>query len=297
MKINSPINPDINLVPFLVCKDHTVSRETFNLLIDKKSDFLITYPQPKEEDLGKYYESEDYISHTDASKSFTDKLYQIAKKYAISKKINLVNKVTSKKSSQIKLLDIGCGTGDFLDACNRRGFIVTGIEPNKNAKKLAIDKIHDLIVKNALSDLDANLKYDVITMWHVLEHVPNLNQYVLKLKSLLQKDGVLIIAVPNFKSYDAKYYKEFWAAYDVPRHLWHFSKKAISDLFGSVDIKVKQILPMRLDSFYVSLLSEKYKNGKMNFIKSFLVGLRSNCYGMFTKEYSSQIYILKNKNN
>jgi len=297
MKINSPINPNFDLVPFLTCKDYTVSRETFNLLKDKKSDFLITYPQPKEKDLVKYYESEDYISHTDASKSYTDKLYQIAKKYAISKKINLINKVTSKKSLPIKVLDIGCGTGDFLYACSRKGFKVSGIEPNKNAKKLANDKLPNLIFKNSVFDLDADLKYDVITMWHVLEHVPNLNQYILKLKSLLKKDGVLIIAVPNFKSYDAKYYKEFWAAYDVPRHLWHFSKKAISDLFGSVDIKVKQILPMRLDSFYVSLLSEKYKIGRTNFIKPFLIGLRSNFYGMFTKEYSSQIYILKNKNN
>ena len=293
MNIKSPINPDINLENFLTCKDYTVSRETFDLLWDKKSDFLITAPQPKIEELSKYYDSEDYISHTDASKSVMDKLYQIAKKYAISNKINLVKKVALTNKSKIKLLDVGCGTGDFLHACNKKGILVTGIEPNEKARKLAINKIPEIKISDSI--FNSTEKFDVITMWHVLEHVPNLEKYIIKLKSLLSEKGVLIIAVPNFKSYDAKHYEEFWAAYDVPRHLWHFSKKAIIDLFSKVDLHLQKILPMRLDSFYVSLLSEKYKTGKSNFITAFFIGFVSNFKGFFTKEYSSHIYILKNK--
>ena len=294
MKIKSPINPNTSLEHFLTCKDYTVSRETFDLLLDKNADFLITHPQPTEKDLSKYYESEDYISHTDASKSVIDKLYQTAKKFTVSNKTNLVKNLTSTKKSKIKLLDIGCGTGDFLYACNNKGFLISGIEPNKKARKLAENKIKDITILDSI--FNATQKFDVITMWHVLEHVTNLDEYLVKLKSLLVEDGVLIIAVPNFKSYDAKYYKEFWAAYDVPRHLWHFSKKAIIDLFTKVDLKVQKVLPMRLDSFYVSLLSEKYKTGKSNFLKAFFIGFVSNFNAFFSKEYSSHIYIIKNKN-
>ena len=132
-------------------------------------------------------------------------------------------------------------------------------------------------------------------MWHVLEHVPDLDFQIQQLKRLLKPNGTVIIAVPNFKSYDAKYYKSFWAAYDVPRHLWHFSKTAIEKLFANRNMKLIKIKPMWFDSFYVALLSEKYKNGKMNFIKGFFIGLISNCSGIVKKEFSSHIYIIKNQ--
>lgn len=172
------------------------------------------------------------------------------------------------------------------------GWETVGVEPSERAKNIAIQKGISFV--NEIGDLQNN-SFDVITMWHVLEHVPNLELQIRELKRLLKPTGTLIVAVPNFKSYDAQHYKTFWAAYDVPIHFWHFSKKAIQSLFEKVDMKLEKVLPMKFDSFYVSLLSEKYKTGKMNYISAFFVGLKSNLKAGSTKEYSSHIYVLKNK--
>ena len=275
------------------CKDYTVSNQKFDLVYNEKMEMYETFPQPKIEDLGAYYESEDYISHTDSKKSLTDKLYQIVKSYTLNNKLKLINSFQTESKN---ILDVGCGTGDFLLKCKNNGWDVTGVEPNKNANDLATSKLFE----STTSKIHQNLfdlkheKFDVITLWHVLEHVPNLEDYILKLKSLLKPDGILIIAVPNFKSYDAYYYKEFWAAFDVPRHLWHFSKKSIELLFSKIQMNVRKTNPMIFDSFYVSLLSEKHKNGQSNFLKAFLIGFLSNIKALRTKEYSSRIYIIKN---
>ncbi|RPD96497.1 class I SAM-dependent methyltransferase [Aureibaculum marinum] len=287
----SPIKNN-NLEPYISCKDYTVSNKIFSISIDKDSGLLITNPQPKEDDLGKYYESEDYISHSDTKKSLVDKLYHWVRNFTIKKKVRLINSFNSDYRS---ILDIGAGTGDFLAACKNDGWSVTGIEPSEKAKEIAYSKLADSKIKiyNDIQDLELK-SYDVITMWHVLEHVPNLCEYVSKLKELLSTNGTLIIAVPNYKSYDANVYQEFWAAYDVPRHLWHFSRKSISQLFEQENLKVEKVLPMMFDSFYVSLLSEKYKRGKSNMLKAFWIGLISNIKAKTTKEYSSLIYIIKN---
>lgn len=278
----------------ITCQDYTVSNEKFELVYNKKLDLLETFPQPKIEDLYKYYESVDYISHTDSKKSVIDKLYQIVKGYTLNKKVKLINSFNTEDKS---VLDVGCGTGDFLLKCKKNGWNVVGVEPNSNAYNLAKTKLSKGRASKIYSDIIVmnTEKFDVITLWHVLEHVPNLSEYILKLKSLLKPNGVLLIAVPNYKSYDASYYKIFWAAFDVPRHLWHFSKKSIQFLFSEQNMAIEKILPMKFDSFYVSLLSEKYKNGKNNFIKAFCIGLLSNLKAMRTKEYSSLIYIIKNK--
>ncbi len=275
------------------CQDYTVSNQIFDLIYNEKMEMYETFPQPKIEDLGAYYESEDYISHTDSKKSLTDKLYQIVKSYTLNNKLKLINSFQTESKN---ILDVGCGTGDFLLKCKNNGWDVTGVEPNKNANDLATSKLFEsttLKIHQNLFDLKQE-KFDVITLWHVLEHVPNLEDYILKLKSLLKPDGILIIAVPNFKSYDAYYYKEFWAAFDVPRHLWHFSKKSIELLFSKIQMNVRKTNPMIFDSFYVSLLSEKHKNGQSNFLKAFLIGFLSNIKALRTKEYSSRIYIIKN---
>lgn len=279
---------------YLKCKDYTVSGEQFQLLYDKEQDMLITHPAPATSDLGKYYESEEYISHTDSKQSFFDKIYQLVKAYTISKKVKMIRGFCDPKESEISILDVGCGTGDFMVACKKSGFQVCGIEPSKKAKEIVTSKIKaDLF--DDLSDLNSQ-KFDVITMWHVLEHIPNLKDYISKLKSLLKPNGTLIIAVPNFKSYDANYYKEFWAAYDVPRHLSHFSKKTISKLFLKEKMEVVKILPMKFDSYYVSLLSEKYKTGSSNFLKAIYIGFISNLKAIQSKEHSSLIYIIKKSN-
>lgn len=280
--------------PFLKCVDHTVSRETFTLLYDKKYDILLTYPKPIDEDLGKYYESENYISHTDSNKSLFDKIYQVVKNHTIKQKVKLINSFNSEKNT---ILDIGCGTGDFLEACSNNQWKVTGVEPNANARKTAVNKTEHSIHSNIEELLIDNTKqYDVITMWHVLEHVPNLSEYIVSLKKLLSPKGTLIIAVPNYKSYDANYYGKFWAAYDVPRHLWHFSQKSIQLIFGESDFKIVKTLPMKFDAYYVGLLSEKYKSGFSNPIKAFYRGFLSNLKAKQNKEYSSLIYVIRNTN-
>lgn len=279
----------LNKKHFLTVKDYSVSQETFDLYHDEILDMLITHPQPSMEDLGKYYESEDYISHTDSKRSLFEKLYHFIKNIALKNKLNLINSLQSNKG---RILDIGAGTGDFLSVAKSNGWQTTGVEPSDRAKTIAINKGVSFVEQT--SELE-NHSFDVISMWHVLEHVPDLDKQIKELKRLLKPTGSLIIAVPNFKSFDAKHYGKFWAAYDVPIHFWHFSKTAIKLLFEKEEMKLEKILPMKFDSFYVSLLSEKYKSGKMNFIKAFFIGLQSNWKANQHFEYSSHIYILKNK--
>jgi len=269
---------------YLKTKDHSVSKENFELHLDEDLDMLVTQPQP--ENLNPYYDSDAYISHTDASESFVDKIYQGVKKINLKNKLKIVKKHSSGK----KLLDVGAGTGDFLVVAKENGWSVHGVEPNSKANAKASEK--GLELKTTLEDF-ANQKFDVITLWHVLEHMPNLTDQVTRLSNLLTEDGIVIIAVPNFKSFDALHYKNFWAAFDVPRHLWHFSKTAISKLFQRENMQLLKTYPMVFDAFYVSLLSEKYKTGKQNFISAFCIGLRSNLKAWRTKEYSSLIYVLK----
>ncbi|QLC66859.1 class I SAM-dependent methyltransferase [Flavobacterium sp. LPB0248] len=279
----------LNKKHFLTVKDHSVSKEIFDLYYDEELDMLITSPQPELQNLGKYYESEDYISHTDNKRSLFEKAYHFVKNIALKNKLNLINSQQSKKG---KLLDIGAGTGDFLLTAKNDGWETIGVEPSDRAKNIAKEK--GISFEEETSTLESN-SLDVITMWHVLEHVPNLEVQIEELKRLLKPTGTLIIAVPNYKSFDAGHYETFWAAYDVPIHFWHFSKKSIQLLFERVDMELEKILPMKFDSFYVSLLSEKYKNGKMNYIKAFFIGLKSNWKAKSSKEYSSHIYVLKNK--
>lgn len=279
-----------NTKHFLNVKDYSVSQETFELLYDEELDMLITNPQPSLEKLPSYYESVNYISHTDGNKSLFEKMYQFVKSIALKNKLKLINS----ESTKGRILDIGAGVGDFLLVAKKDGWQTIGIEPNDKAKAIALNKGVSFVEN--LSELENN-SFDVITMWHVLEHVPNLENQIKELKRLIKPTGTVIIAVPNFKSYDASHYGKFWAAYDIPIHLWHFSKTAILKLFAKENLELVKVLPMKFDSFYVSLLSEKYKTGKMNFIKAFFIGLNSNWKGNQNSEYSSHIYVIKNAKN
>lgn len=274
-----------SLKPFLECKDFTVSKTVFNVQKNEEFDLLVTTPVP--ENLGEFYESEDYISHTDSSKSLFDKVYQFVKNIALKRKLNLINSFNTNSKS---ILDVGAGTGDFLQTCKNNSWKVFGTEPNQGARNLASQK--GITLHENLTDL-SNQKFDVITLWHVLEHVDNLFEIIEQLNNLLNENGRLVIAVPNHKSYDANHYKEFWAAYDVPRHLWHFSQTSITKLFSKSNFKLDKTLPMKFDAYYVSLLSEKYKSGKMKPISAFYRGWLSNLKAKSTSEYSSLIYVLK----
>jgi 2-polyprenyl-3-methyl-5-hydroxy-6-metoxy-1,4-benzoquinol methylase len=273
---------------FLKVKDYSVSQESFDLYLDETLDMLITHPQPSLDVLGKYYESADYISHTDSKRSLFEKAYHFVKNIALQNKLDLIN---SYQPSKGLILDIGAGTGEFLSVAQKDGWKTIGVEPSDKAKAIAKSKGVSFVENT--SELESN-SCDVISMWHVLEHVPNLDEQIKELKRLLKPNGTLIVAVPNFKSFDAKHYGNFWAAYDVPIHFWHFSKKAIELLFAKENMNLQKVLPMKFDSFYVSLLSEKYKNGKMNYIKAFFIGLQSNWKAKKNMEYSSHIYIISN---
>ena len=276
---------------YLKVKDHSVSFEEFQLLINNEFGYLETSPQPSSEKLPKYYKSEDYISHTDTKRNLFEKVYHLIRQISLKRKIKLINLFSSEDK---KLLDVGCGTGDFLQIAQQNNWKVSGIEPNEDARQIANSKTNKSVYNIEQLLEFPKQSFDVISLWHVLEHLPNLEEQISILKSLLKENGRLIIAVPNYKSYDAMYYKNFWAAFDVPRHLWHFSQESISKLFSKEIMKVVETHPMKFDSYYVSLLSEKYKPGWMNIFSAFRIGFTSNMKAKRSGEYSSLIYVIKN---
>jgi SAM-dependent methyltransferase len=204
-------------------------------------------------------------------------------------------KLVKKYSEGDKILDIGCGTGEFLFEMKSHGWSISGVEPSPNARESSEKKTEVEIFKS-LSDVTEN-NFNAITLWHVLEHLPDPNQALKIIRRLLNQSGTIFIAVPNFQSCDANHYQSFWAGYDVPRHLWHFGKKNMEALLKKNDLKLVKILPMRLDSFYVSLLSESYQHPLrlklFQLLSAFAVGLKSNFLARKNLEYSSLIYVVK----
>lgn len=271
---------------YISTKDFLVSGESFQLIYDQKFDLLITTPQPDLKELPNYYKSEEYISHTDSEKGMLSFLYQKVKQRALKKKVALITKSNNGIGS---VLDIGAGTGEFLKVASEYGWKVQGAEPNEKARFISKEKGIDLI--EDFTDFSSR-QFDVVTLWHVLEHMPNLEKTISQIETLVKPGGTLLIAVPNYKSFDARYYNKYWAAYDVPRHLWHFSRSSMQNLFCK-EFELKEIKPMIFDSFYVSLLSEKYKTGNTFSIKAFFIGLWSNMKAWQSKEYSSHIYCFK----
>jgi 2-polyprenyl-3-methyl-5-hydroxy-6-metoxy-1,4-benzoquinol methylase/transcription elongation factor Elf1 len=288
---NCPIcnSADISIV--LSVKDHTVSGESFPVAHCNQCTLRFTQDVPDPVSIGPYYKSENYISHTNTSKGLINGLYQFVRKRTLKGKRKLVQKVSG--LSRGRLLDVGSGVGSFANEMQQNGWEVTGLEPDDDARAVAkkeyglelqpIDRFYHLQPGS----------FDVITLWHVMEHVHDLQQYVQQLRVLLKDTGKLVIAVPNYTSKDASIYKEYWAAWDVPRHLYHFSPQSMLRLLESNGMKIGQYKPMWYDSFYICLLSSKYKNGKSNLIASFFNGLRSNLKAMGdVKKCSSVIYIV-----
>ncbi|MEO1052942.1 MAG: class I SAM-dependent methyltransferase, partial [Bacteroidota bacterium] len=248
-----------------------------------------------ENNLDKYYASDNYISHTNKPNTLTNKLYKIARRFTLQRKLNLINKLQDKDT----ILDYGCGTGEFLNTCQNNGWQITGVEPNQVAREQA-NTINNNRVFPSLDSVEDKSKFKIITLWHVLEHIPQLNDTLKKLRKLLHKNGTMIVAVPNCESYDAQLYKEFWAGYDLPRHLYHFTPKTLKKLMKRHKLKVRDIIPMPLDSYYISLLSQQYmsvenddKAGVSNYIKSIINGYKSNSYAeKHQNNHSSLMYII-----
>ena len=276
---------------FLTCKDFTVTQEEFDIVLCENCGFKYTNPRPEPLSIGKYYESENYVSHSNTKAGYINKVYHFIKKIAINNKIKIIEDL---KPNNKRILDIGCGTGSFLNAIKKRGWMVKGIEPNDKARNEAINQYSlDISDESIIKNLPGK-NFSIITLWHVMEHVHSLKQRVIEIHDLLEEGGFAIIAVPNNTSWDAAHYKEYWAAYDVPRHLYHFTPKTIKNLFNNSGFKHFKSIPMKFDSYYVSLLSEKYKKSKFQAVQAFYAGIISNIKAKNDAEkYSSVIYIFQ----
>jgi 2-polyprenyl-3-methyl-5-hydroxy-6-metoxy-1,4-benzoquinol methylase len=276
-------------------EDYTVSHEKFEVWHCNTCTARFTQNAPQQNAIGPYYQSADYISHSDTKKGLINTLYHKVRKRTLAGKKKLVMAETGLVKGTV--LDIGCGTGAFLHTMQTAGWQVTGLEPDDTAREKA-NELYNLVPLSPekLFELPP-ASFNAVTMWHVLEHVHELHAYIRQLEKIIAPSGKIIIAVPNYTSNDASTYKEHWAAYDVPRHLYHFSPAAMRKLFSPYNLSVKAVKPMWYDSFYVCMLSEQYKNGKGNIFKAFWNGLLSN-YKAFTnnEKCSSVIYIIERKN-
>ncbi len=267
-------------------KDYSVSGESFELKECKSCSLRFTTPLPSKSEIGAYYKSADYISHTDQQKGIIGSLYKIVRKWTLKNKAKLIIRLTKKNIGMH--IDIGAGTGAFVHVMEKAGWNTIGFEPDEQARKRA-NKLYKASVY-PLEDffqLPEDGGYDVITMWHVLEHIHQLNETVEKMQKLLSPKGKIFIAVPNYMSFDAKHYGSKWAAYDVPRHLYHFSYHSMQVLLEKQNLKITDSRRMWFDSFYVSLLSEKHRKGTL--FAGFFFGFISNFVALFNKKKCSSI--------
>jgi SAM-dependent methyltransferase len=278
-----------NIFKTLDVKDYFLTQENFSIWRCKDCGLSFTNPRPKDENLGKYYESSEYLSHGTKNSGIIGKLYQLLRNINIKRKYNIVSELMGTG----KILDIGCGTGELLNYFQKQKWECLGVEPNANARSFA-ETHYRLKVEEeqSLQNLPEG-SFDIVCMWHVLEHVSDINKRMDEAKRLLKNEGRLIIALPNLLSWDAVFYKAYWAGLDVPRHLYHFSPEAFSCLAKRHDLQVINTLPLRFDAFYVSLLSERYRKTRLPIFPAFIKGAKSNWAAAKTGNYSSLIFVLK----
>ena len=281
---------------FLETRDYFYSQEEFDLLKCEDCGFVFTQNVLNEKEIGKYYKSQDYISHSDTKKGLINKLYHISRNYMLGRKAKIIKKYCLSGCS--RLLDIGSGTGYFLNFMKEQKWGVTGVEQDLEARKFSQNNFNlEVISQDEMKDLKPD-QFDIITMWHVLEHVQPLNEYLERIHKLLKKDGRFFVAVPNYISFDAKHYGEYWAAYDVPRHLWHFSPGSFIKLMEKHNFKVLKTNSMPLDSFYISVVSEGYKHNKFAIVSGFIIGFVSFLLSTVNKKRSSSVlYIIEKQSD
>src|SRR5690554_6703880 len=285
---NCPVCEDTKFNSFLEVTDYMVTKEKFNIVKCDACGFHFTNPIPQPEKIGDYYKSKEYISHSSSKKGMINFLYNQVRSITLKEKVKWLKNETEGN----RLLDIGSGTGHFLKVANNSGFEGIGIEPDTDARDFAHKNNHiRSSSQEELYNIEKN-SFDVITMWHVLEHIYELRKDLQVVHNILKTGGKLFIAVPNMHAYDARYYKKFWAAYDVPRHLYHFRQTDVSRLLLDFGFDLKKVIPMKYDAYYVSMLSEKYKKRFSLFgvIIGFISNLKAKKYG-----YSSQVYVFEKR--
>ena len=285
-----PVCNSTRIDPLLKVKDYSVSKEEFAVWQCADCTLRFTQDVPDQNTIGRYYASPEYISHSNTDKGLLNKLYQGVRKFTLEQKAALITRFTREKGN---ILDVGAGIGAFLSVIKEKGWSVKGIEPDEVARQNAETLFNLKLSKSEeLFQLSPG-SFDAVTLWHVLEHVHDLHNYIEQLKNLLAEDGKVFIAVPNYTSGDAATYRNYWAAYDVPRHLYHFTPKAIETLVGLHDLKLVAKKPMWFDAFYISLLSSKYHRGSTSWLGAGWTGLRSNLSALLNKDKcSSLIYIV-----
>jgi len=286
-----PICGSESFDPYISAKDYFLTGQSFEIVKCRNCGFRFTNPRPEPTELGKYYQSADYISHSDSRQGLFASLYQEVRKFTLWRKYNLISKFHRKG----EILDIGCATGQFMKYMDGRGWNTTGIEPDEKSRSRAISEFGLNVFAEDQLNVFRKASFDLITMWHVLEHVSDLNGRIKQIRNLLKPEGTFILAVPNCDALDAKIYGKYWAGYDLPRHLYHFTKADMKLLMEKFGFTIVNILPMRFDAFYVSLLSEKYMNGKMRWMPAFWNGFWSNIKSGQKNGHSSLIYVVKIK--
>ena len=278
----------------LTCTDHYASGEKFEVVRCVHCGFLMTQNAPIEAEIGKYYETPEYISHSDTQKGLMNRVYHWVRKFMLSRKVALVKRAS--KRSKGTLLDYGTGTGYFADAMTQKKWIVKAIEKSPQARVFAKERFGLSVDDETKLPSYPTNTFDVVTLWHVMEHLEHLNEMWETLHRILKDKGVLIVAVPNPESYDAKKYKEWWAAYDVPRHLWHFSPSVMQQFGAKHNFVLEERYPMPFDAFYVSMLTEKYKKNSLSFVKGLWTGIWAWFSALEKKERSSSmIYVFRKK--
>lgn len=270
-------------------KDEFLTKEGFHICECLSCGLQYTMPRPSKEKIGAYYKSDGYYSHQENKKGFVPKLYEAVKKVNLKHKL----KIATKGLQVGKLLDIGCGVGDFIHVAEQQGWKCLGVEPSDDAKTIARKRIKANIINSEVLEEIPDESFDVITMWHVLEHVDDLKWQIEQLRRLIKPNGRIVIAVPNYKSYDGQFYKELWAAYDVPRHLNHFSKQTITKIFKTKELELKKTEKLIWDAYYISFMSEQYKHHKFPLVKGAFRGLLSNCKARCSGEWSSMVYVFE----
>lgn len=272
-------------------KDDFLSKEDFHICECLNCGLLYTMPRPSKDKIGEYYKSEEYYSHQENKKGFIPRLYEKVKKVNLKHKYELATKGLTTG----KLLDIGCGVGDFLHTAEAQGWQCTGVEPSEEAKAIARQRTQAKLLSSEDQEQLPDASFDVITLWHVLEHVDDLRWQVAQLQRLIKPNGRIVIAVPNYKSYDGQFYKEHWAAYDVPRHLSHFNRITLAKILKTKDLKLVKTDKLKWDAYYISYMSEQYKIHKLPLVRGVYRGWLSNMKAKRSGEWSSVVYIFEKK--